>query len=242
MPSGGISRISPDKRAEVLRRAEIVRRYCTIESPTEEDDRNFAAELGLSTDSLFRLAAAWRRHGDIDALQGASVRLTSADRALALEVARGELDMSGVTPARRAETLRRIDVIRRYLEIPSPSRADRLASAKAMDLTPERFTRVLRAWLLHRSPEAIPGATVPRRQWRKKLKKRERLHELLDLAINRAGAGASVVRIRELFEEYCRDDGLKPPSQGTIYKWVRQLRSKTAQPSLETAKSPFSGA
>lgn len=204
---------------EALRRARIVKRYVEIDLPSATDDRRFAEELGLSVDSLLRLAAAWRLHGDAAYLQGARAGADAADREAAKALAPSQVDMGAIPPDRTAETLRRIGVIHRHLQIADPSIADRSAAAAEFGVLPVRFARIVRAWMLHRDPRVIPGATAPRRKWRKDTSRRERLQGLLDEVLASLGSGATVAAAIPIMEARCAAEGLAMPSPSTLYEW-----------------------
>ena len=69
-----------------------------------------------------------------------------------------EIDLSGVAPLRRAETRRRVQVIREYLGILKPTAADRDAAAQKLGLGTQQFMNLVRAWRLHGSAAAISKA------------------------------------------------------------------------------------
>lgn len=69
-----------------------------------------------------------------------------------------EIDFTGVAPLRRAETRRRIQVIRNYLGIAKPSTADREAAARGLGIGTQQFMNLVRAWRLNGSAAAIANA------------------------------------------------------------------------------------
>lgn len=71
-------------------------------------------------------------------------------------------DLSGVDPLRRAETTRRIDVIRTYLDTANPTQQDRVDSGQLLGMGPAQFGNLVRAWQKHQSPEALAGAGAQR--------------------------------------------------------------------------------
>ena len=70
----------------------------------------------------------------------------------------GEIDLSGVAPLRRAETRRRIEAIQAYLNIPSPSRADRAVHAQSLGIGTQQFMLLVKAWAAHGEAVAIGKA------------------------------------------------------------------------------------
>lgn len=212
--------------AEIDRRADIVRRYVAIERPSSADDRLYAAELGLSHDSLFRLAAAWRRHGDPNSLQGARPRPGLNAVAAAITAAEGDIDLSKVSPARRAETRRRIRIIRDHLKIKNPSREDVDRSAALFGVQRYRFNRIVKTWILHRDPAAIPGAVTPaRRTQRKKPRITQDTEQAIADAINELGVTATSLAIHARASALCRDRGCAPPAKSTVYYRLQTARS-----------------
>lgn len=69
-----------------------------------------------------------------------------------------DIDLSGVAPLRRAETRRRIEVIRKYLGIAKPSATDREAAANDLGIGTQQFMNLVRAWSLNGSATAIAKA------------------------------------------------------------------------------------
>lgn len=102
---------TPAVQAEMLRRADVVRRSVSIDRPSAQEDRAHAEELGLSVDSLFRLAAAWRMHGGKLAMRGTHAARPRRNDPAWAEILADVVDVDRVHPSRREETLRRIRVI-----------------------------------------------------------------------------------------------------------------------------------
>lgn len=218
-PGKGIS-------AETRRRAKIVARYADIERPTELDDERYAAELELSKDSLYRMAASWRAHRDPALFKGSRKRVCLAEAAQDEKLMASEIDLDGVHPTRRDETLRRIRAVQAYLRaLPD---ADIDGAAHELGITTPHFRVVLRNWVLTGKAAAIPNATVPLRQWRKKQGARMRLREILINIVSAAGPDASVVSIFDRFVADAQAEGLKPLKIARVYMLVRELRSAAA--------------
>lgn len=218
-----------DRQEEMQRRADVVRRYCLLTRPSLDDDERFALELGLGRDSLYRLAAAWRRHGRSELLQGARPRVRSDAVAAAIKAAEGDLDMSGVSPARRSETERRIAVIHDYLRIPQPTKDDGLRAARAFGVQHSRFRRIVKSWLLHRSPAAIPGAVIAqRRADRSAPRVSKETEQSIMQAIGRLGVAATSSAIHSLASELCAQNGWMLPTRTTTYHRLQQARGELA--------------
>lgn len=69
-----------------------------------------------------------------------------------------EIDLSGVAPLRRAETRRRVKVIRNYLSIKKASVIDKETAARSLGIGTQQFTNLVRAWRIHGSAAAIAKA------------------------------------------------------------------------------------
>jgi hypothetical protein len=220
---------------ESARRADLVARYVALGVPTIEDDNRFAAELGLNVDSLYRLAQAWRLHGEARALHGAYTKITEQDRLDAL-AATINPELTGVNPIRREDTLRRIEALGCYLAISEPSRQDILRIAASVGLQEQGFRQMLRKWLLHRSPMILPAARRPLlAPQRKKPKIGAPVDDLITQALTELSAGAPAMKVQRRVAALCRDAGLQPPSSSTIYYRVMKARAAaedTADPHL----------
>lgn len=69
-----------------------------------------------------------------------------------------DIDLSRVSPLRRAEVSRRIETILDYLRLPTPSDADRAAAAGALGIGAQQFMNLVRAWVAHGEAVAIAKA------------------------------------------------------------------------------------
>lgn len=216
-----------DGRGEAGRRAGVIRRYVGIVQPTEGDDERFANELGVSRDTLYRLAAAWRRHPDEASLQGSRIRTGAAERQAALAAAVSP-DLRGVDPSRRPEISRRIGIVRNLLEIACPSREDVKAAAVAMGMHESAFRRLLRIWLLHRDAASLPGAKRPMRiPHRRARTVPVEVERIVTRTMREAGPDVSSVGLHRMVDARCRELGLKAPSQSTLYHRLMAMRADT---------------
>lgn len=211
-------------RAEGRRRAAILRRYVAIPRPTADDDVAFAAELGLSTDSLVRLAAAWRRHGDTLRLQGSRYLPTQADRHAALEALRGEVDLGEVPESRRGELRRRLDAIRRFLEADEFDTEAWAAAAAKLGITARQFAKIVHAWTIHRSPAAVPGARAAKRPRRKSTAAFDSIQERVRQALDELGSKARGADVHRRVVELSEQAGVAPPSRTTVHEHLQRLR------------------
>ena len=218
-------------------------RYRRAADASAEDDAAFAAELGLSIDSLLRLAGAWRRYRDPTMLPGAPRPVSASDVANAKKLPPSSVDLSAVDDKRRSEVARRIDVIYRYLLVECPQKADRVSAAAEFGVTPNRFTRIVRKWILDRNPLDIPGATTPRWAWRKNETARMRISAILDSALAALGPESPVTLVFHRVKMECRAEGLNAPGLKRIYQRVAEIRkgdggcSTNAAPDLATCRS-----
>ena len=227
---------TPAEQAEMLRRADVVRRYVSIDRPSAQEDRAHAEELGLSVDSLFRLAAAWRLHGEKLAMRGTHAARPRRDDPAWAEILAEMVDVDGVHPSRQEETLRRIRVIQAYLAIDDPRPEDRTAAAAEIGVTPNRFSALTREWSLHRDPSKMPGAKPGRRRWGFRDRRRDRVHDLLRSVFSETPE-ASVAAMHERHVAACAAEELKPLGLAQTYAVVAKLRRARDQ-SLATSSSP----
>lgn len=228
----GLSRIDPSRREEVARRIEIIDRYVAIERPTEEDDRRTAQELGLAVDTMFRLAASWRRHRRADLLPGAQVdhvsSLSTEERLAAAAEAAEPIDLDGVHRARRAETERRIRAVGKHLMLPNPTRSDVERDGARLGLSAEGFARLVRAWLVHRKASMMPGATFTIKKARKTGKGvSAEVERLMADAIAEAGTDAGLSRVFRTVQAMAERQGVKPPARGTVASRLASARTET---------------
>lgn len=70
--------VDPARRAAIRKRVQVLRRHALIPEPTPEDERGFAAELGIRRQQFLNLAKAWKVHGQAGALPGATRRASAA--------------------------------------------------------------------------------------------------------------------------------------------------------------------
>lgn len=211
--------------AEVHRRAEILRRYVALQPPTREDDVLFAEELGLTTDSLLRLAAAWRAHGSEALLRGGRLRRPRLEGEARNEILAHDLDMEGVEPSRRGELLRRIRIIQGYLA--GDDGPDRGAAAAEMGVSPTRFDALVREWTMHRRPSLMPGAAAGSPRWYRRSDERQRVDCLLERIVRDADADVPVRTLHEHLLTACAAEGLRPLGISQTYQRVREIRSRS---------------
>lgn len=136
------------------------------------------------------------------------------------------VDLTGVHPVRRAETLRRIAVVKSFVALGRSTRADAEHHAGLLGIGYNQFFLLVRAWLEHGRASALPGA-----------KKRLRLvheHQLrrLDPAIERivsdvieeTGAFARLTRVLSAVRERCEKEGLAPPTGKAVRPRLEEAR------------------
>lgn len=210
-------------RAERERRGSIARRYVAIDRPTEADDAAYAAELRLSIDSLLRLAAAWRKSQNPDKIRTTYRNPPDEIRRSAIAAAT-DPDLSSVHPDKRAETSRRIAVVRRYLALDKPTATDIDAAASSLGMTRASAERLMDVWLLHRRAEAMPGAVAPSRKWRKNQGERRRSHEIVRETFVELGPDAAGATILARATDRCAAEGIRPLGPSRTYDVVRELR------------------
>jgi len=72
-----------------------------------------------------------------------------------------EEDLTGVPSERHAETMRRVEILRRYVAIENPTAEDERSFAEELGLSEHMLWRLATAWLAHRRAAALPGARGP---------------------------------------------------------------------------------
>ncbi|MDH7639960.1 hypothetical protein [Sphingomonas oryzagri] len=212
--------------AEARRRAAIVKRYVAIERPDVEIDDAFAAEIGLSVDSLIRMATAWRRLGEAKFLQGSGYRPSELDRIEALEALERGVDLDEVPASRRPEIRKRLRAIRQYLRIEQPDSTDVSKAADRLGMTSHQFRKMVRIWIMFRSAVAVPGAYAAKRPRRKNTQTTDMIAMFIRRALEELGDDARGDAVHARTVELCGEAGIRPPALSTTYERLRSLRSK----------------
>lgn len=129
-----------------------------------------------------------------------------------------DIDLSGVAPLRRAETLRRIQVIRDYLGIAEPTPNDRKTAAESLGIGTQQFTNLVRAWRLKGSAMAIAKAGAkagaPRPPRKRGLPPSTRA--AAEDALRRLPASAKHSEAIAAVQSLCRERGTRPPSDSMV--------------------------
>lgn len=129
-----------------------------------------------------------------------------------------EIDLSGVAPLRRAETRRRIEAIRAYLNIPSPSRADRVVHAQSLGIGVQQFMLLVKAWLEHgeavATGKAGANAGAARGVRRRGLPPETRA--AAESALRALPTSASHREAIAAVQEACRSQQTRPPSNSMV--------------------------
>jgi hypothetical protein len=132
-------------------------------------------------------------------------------------------DLTGVDPERRAETLRRMEVLDRYVALASPGEEDDAAHASQIGVGVAPFLRLARIWREHRRPALIPGAA---RRERRPLRPRMAAasEEVIDQDIRDVDPRSSNARIDRPAADRLRAAGLPPVDDGQV--WERLMRAR----------------
>ncbi|WP_242095364.1 hypothetical protein [Sphingomonas sp. CROZ-RG-20F-R02-07] len=128
-----------------------------------------------------------------------------------------EIDLSGVAPLRRAETRRRIQTIRDYLNITNPSSADRDLAANNLGIGSQQFMNLVRAWRQGSAAaiaKAGSQAGVARAPRRKGLPPSTR--QAAEDALRALPASASHKEAIAAVRAMCDERGTRPPSDSMI--------------------------
>lgn len=213
-------------RDEARHRAAVIGRYVALDQPTKEEDSRFAAELGLTVDSLLRLSAAWRVHGTRLPMRGSRIRRPIVEGEVGAEILAEDVDMEGVDPSRREETLRRIRVIQGYLAPPLSEALTRADAAARIGVSETRFDALVREWTLHRRAAAMPGANVRPQRWYRHSPARLRVREILTDVASSAGRTASVKSIHDEMTAICVEEELTPLGLTQTHAFVKKVRAE----------------
>lgn len=223
------SNLTHSNEAEARRRARILERYVALEPPSSEDDARFAEELGLSVDSLLRLAAAWRAHGSEALLRGGRRRRPPPTGEARQELLAEEIDMEGVAPARRDELLRRIRIVQSYLARGPAVGPTRLEAAARIGVSPTRFDALVREWSLHRRAALMPGAAVRGPRWYRRSTDRLRVETILRRIVRDAPTRTPTRTIHDELVAACAKEGLRPLGLSRTHTRVREMRGEALE-------------
>lgn len=211
---------------ESRRRARILERYVAIERPTAAEDESAAAELGMSVDSMLRMAAGWRKHKSETLLVGQAAALKRNGEASREKIMAATIDLDLVRPDRRTEILRKIRIIQRYLAGTELGRdtadAAEIAAAE-MGVSLGRFQVITQTWMLLARAEALPGATRRATSWRRE-PTYSRRRDLLKSTLEKHRLERNLRVVYDAFLIACANENLKPLSLPRFYGIVQELR------------------
>lgn len=128
-------------------------------------------------------------------------------------------DLSFVAPHRRAEVLRRILIIERF--IAAPGRAAAQTAATELGLRPTQFYNLVKIWKSERRPEQLSGSGRPRDRAVRASVKVRRIVEERNAAL--PGEAISVVATRAIAEG--RKSGIDMPGHRAVRRLVELLRA-----------------
>lgn len=146
-----------------------------------------------------------------------------------------ELDWSDVPVSRRAETSRRIAVLRRYLAIVDPTPADRDAAQAELGVGRATFYNLVRAWTKSGRPADLPGAAAPKEGRRRGPALADGVAEAIETAMRTLPGSASLAEIHREVARLCALTGTRPPSVDPI---ARRLREREAERPVHLVGSP----
>lgn len=220
-------RRSPEERSE------IIQRYVAEENGSEALDLRYAAEIGLTVDSIRRMAKDWLSHRDPNLIKGAKAQETEIDRLAAIEAAK-KPNLRNVDPARRQEIIHKIGVIRRHLEIGEPTEADEDAGSRDLGVSRKKFREIVRSWTLNPDPTTLPRASRRRRRMNGMMTVRPEVSSFIGQAIAEMGIDASSLKIHKRVADLCMDAGLKTPSNATVYYRLMEARALQTEKGSDT--------
>lgn len=147
------------------------------------------------------------------------------------------IDLTGVDPERRAETLRRVELVKRYIGLDRPSKQDAEEMAAQIGIGRNQFLLLVRAWREHGRASALPAT---KRRFQQPATQRYKLtpeiEQVITTAIKDVGVDGTKSAIKRAVDDRCRAAGVTPPSANAV---VSRLRAAQKQ---AWAGSPRAGA
>lgn len=138
-----------------------------------------------------------------------------------------DVDLTGVSPLRREETLRRARAAIEWLACPNRDAASEAEAAARLGTGVTSFRAIVAAWSRHGRANMLPGARVPTTRPRRLRPATSREAETIVADVIRdLGQGA---RRKAAFEETfrrCRTAGITPPSESTVAARLYRARSR----------------
>lgn len=138
------------------------------------------------------------------------------------------LNLRDIDPLKWAEVRRRISILASYNGLEDPTPADRRRYAGLLELGPQQFTNLHRAWVVRRDALAIAPGLRKRRTTGISRSKRggvdPRSREAAREVIAEIGPGSTLAVLAAAVEERCQALGLTPPSRNTIWQLGMEAR------------------
>lgn len=213
-----------NRRREAERRADVVRRYVALDRPTEADTEAAAASLGLTVRRLYMLAQSWRIHGTTSLRLG-KLRTDASARHAAAGAAEGALDLGAIREPHRAEIMRRIRIIGRYLRAAANDGANTEGFAAEYGVADNTFRRAVAVWIMTRDPAKLPGAIGFAATPRRTRSVGPGIETMVAAAIAELGPDASGVAVHRRAAQLCHAAGMEPPSRSVAYDRLLKARS-----------------
>lgn len=148
-----------------------------------------------------------------------------------------QIDLTGVDPERRAETLRRVELVKRYIGLDRPSKQDAEEMAAQIGIGRNQFLLLVRAWREHGRASALPAT---KRRFQQPATQRYKLtpeiEQVIAEAIEDVGVDGTKSSIKRAVDDRCRAVGLTPPSANAVASRLRAAQKRA------WAGSPRAGA
>ena len=139
-------------------------------------------------------------------------------------------DLKGVDPSRRGVIKRRVDAIRRYLDLDAPTFKDDDAFARELGICRNHFLMLVRSWEIHGRADALPGA---RRRQERRTNPGSCSAEAIMAQALREAPGASVASIHRRAVMLAAAAGLPRPSWTAVAARVHRSGPPRAAPDME---------
>ncbi|WP_307088345.1 hypothetical protein [Sphingomonas faeni] len=146
-----------------------------------------------------------------------------------------EVDLTGVHPVKRAETLRRIEVVKAFISLSRPTKAEGERHAKSLGIGYNQFLVLVRAWMEHGRASAMPGAKKRMRLFHEHQLRRldPAIEEIIADVIEEKGAFGRLTVILDAVRHRCEEAGLKPPTMQGLRPRLDEARRRAPSSDLD---------
>ena len=134
-----------------------------------------------------------------------------------------EPEFPGIEPARVPEVKRRLQAIRAYLAMPARNGAETIRLAQSVGLSRYQFNRLVRIWQEHRDPAML--VITKRGSSSRDYGIDPQAKKIAEQIIARMDCRSNSLSVSRAIIQRCDALGVKPPSQPTVYNWIKQYRA-----------------